>query len=65
MGKPYDALVLEFILAFGLWAPFSFFGSRIAGIVGIYWGISAANIVAGRNRVGGGLAESLKIKWHK
>jgi putative MATE family efflux protein len=47
MGKPYDALVLELILAFGLWTPFSFLGSRTAGIIGIYWGISAANIVAG------------------
>jgi putative MATE family efflux protein len=47
MGRPYDALILELFLAFGLWAPFSYFGSHIAGTSGIYAGLSVANIIAG------------------
>jgi len=47
MKRPYDSLVLELILAFGLWVPFSLAGSHIAGIQGVYIGLSIANCIAG------------------
>jgi Na+-driven multidrug efflux pump len=47
LGRPYDSLVLELILAFGLWIPFSLIGAHFAGITGVFFGLSFANIIAG------------------
>ena len=47
MGRPYDSLVLELILTFGLWIPFSLAGSHISGMAGVYVGLSCGNGIAG------------------
>lgn len=47
LNRPLSALVLELILAFGLWIPFAFAGAGLAQMAGVYAGLSAANIVAG------------------
>jgi len=47
LGRPYDALFLEFLLAFGLWIPLAFIGSRLAEIGGLFGGLSLANVVGG------------------
>ena len=47
MKRPYDSLLLERILAFGLWVPLSLAGSSIAGIPGVFIGLSCANCIAG------------------
>ncbi len=47
LGRPYDALFLEFLLAFGLWIPLAFAGAHLAQIGGLYCGLSLANILAG------------------
>jgi putative MATE family efflux protein len=47
LGRPYDSLVLEFILAFVLWIPFSLAGAHVAQITGMFFGISIANVIAG------------------
>jgi Na+-driven multidrug efflux pump len=47
LGRPYDALILEFLLAFGLWIPLAFAGAHIAAIAGVFGGLSVANIVGG------------------
>ena len=47
LGRPYDAMFLEMLLAFGLWIPLALIGARVAGIAGVYCGLSAANIIAG------------------
>lgn len=47
LGRPYDALFLEALLAFGLWLPLAFLGARLADIGGLFCGLSLANIIAG------------------
>jgi len=47
LGRPYDALFLEFLLAFGLWIPLAFVGARVAQIGGLFCGLSLANILGG------------------
>jgi len=47
LNRPLSALVLELILAFGLWTPFAFAGAGLAQMAGVYTGLSAANILAG------------------
>lgn len=47
MGKPYDSLFLELILAFGLWVPFSLVGLHYNGLPGVYIGLFCANCIAG------------------
>ena len=47
LGRPYDALILEFLLAFGLWIPLAFAGAHVAAIAGVFGGLSVANIVGG------------------
>ena len=47
MKRPYDSLVLECILAFGLWVPFSLAGSYYIGLTGVFIGLSCANCIAG------------------
>ena len=47
LGRPYDALILEFLLAFGLWIPLAFVGARVAEIGGLFGGLSLANVVGG------------------
>jgi putative MATE family efflux protein len=47
MKRPYDSLILELILAFGLWVPLSLAGSSIAGLPGVFIGLSCANCIAG------------------
>ena len=47
LGRPYDALFLEALLAFGLWLPLSFIGARLAAIGGLFCGLSLANLIAG------------------
>jgi MATE family, multidrug efflux pump len=47
MGRPWDALILEFLLAFTLWIPFAWAGAQIAGTSGLYGGLTLANIIAG------------------
>ena len=47
LGRPYDALFLEFLLAFGLWIPLAFAGAHVAAIAGVFGGLSVANIVGG------------------
>ena len=47
MKRPYDSLILELILAFGLWVPFSLAGSHYAGLTGVFIGLSCANCIAG------------------
>ena len=47
LGRPYDAMFLEALLAFGLWLPLAFAGARLAQIGGVFCGLSVANIVAG------------------
>jgi putative MATE family efflux protein len=64
LSRPYDAMVLEFLLAFVLWIPFSLVGGYYGQITGVYIGLSLANILAGiaaylwMGRVTGRLAES-------
>jgi putative MATE family efflux protein len=47
LGRPYDSLTLEFILAFCLWIPLSLAGAHVAHITGMFLGLSFANIIAG------------------
>jgi putative MATE family efflux protein len=47
LGRPYDSLALELILAFGLWIPFSLVGAQASGITGVFFGLSLASIIAG------------------
>lgn len=47
LGKPYDGLFLEFLLAIGLWIPLAYAGAHIADIGGLYGGLSLANLIAG------------------
>jgi putative MATE family efflux protein len=47
LNRPYDSLLLELLLAFGLWIPLGLAGARLAQIAGLYGGLSLANIVAG------------------
>ena len=47
LGRPYDAMFLEFLLAFGLWIPLAFVGAHLAQIGGLFCGLSLANILAG------------------
>jgi putative MATE family efflux protein len=47
LGRPYDALFLESLLAFGLWIPLSLLGAHLAGIPGLFCGLSVANVIAG------------------
>ncbi len=47
LGRPYDALVLEFLLAFVLWIPLALVGGQVGQITGVYVGLSLANILAG------------------
>jgi putative MATE family efflux protein len=66
LSRPYDAMVLEFLLAFVLWIPFSLVGGYYGQITGVYIGLSLANVLAGiaaylwMGRVTGRLAESKK-----
>ncbi len=47
LNRPYDAMILEFLLAFGLWIPLAGLGAYIAQIKGAYTGLALANIIAG------------------
>jgi putative MATE family efflux protein len=47
LGRPYDSLALELILAFGLWIPFSIVGAQAAQLTGVFFGLSVASIIAG------------------
>lgn len=47
LGRPYDGLFLEFLLAVGLWIPLACVGARLADIGGLYSGLALANILAG------------------
>jgi len=47
LGRPYDSLGLELLLAFGLWIPFSIAGAQVAQLTGVFFGLSAASIIAG------------------
>ncbi len=47
MGRPWDSLILEFLLAFTLWIPFAWAGAQLSGTSGLYWGLTLANIIAG------------------
>ena len=47
LSRPYDALVLEGLLAFGLWIPLALLGGHYGGITGVYMGLSLANIIGG------------------
>lgn len=47
LGRPWDSLILEFLLAFGLWIPLAWAGAELAGTAGLYWGLTLANIAGG------------------
>ena len=47
LGRPWDSLILEFLLAFALWIPFAWIGALMYGTAGLYWGLTLANIIAG------------------
>ncbi|MFC1764397.1 MATE family efflux transporter [Planctomycetota bacterium] len=47
MHRPYDALGLEFLLAFALWIPLAWLGARVSQLTGLYGGLCVANILAG------------------
>jgi Na+-driven multidrug efflux pump len=47
LGRPYDALCLESLLAFGLWIPLALLGAHFAQIGGLYCGLSLGNILGG------------------
>ena len=47
LGRPYDALFLEFLLAFGLWVPLAFVGAHFWQIGGLFCGLSLANLLGG------------------
>ncbi len=47
LGRPYDSLVLEFLLAFGLWIPLTLLGAHLAGMEGLCGGLTVANTIAG------------------
>jgi Na+-driven multidrug efflux pump len=47
LGRPYDSLALELILAFGLWIPFGFIGAQVAGVEGVFVGLSVGSVGAG------------------
>jgi putative MATE family efflux protein len=47
LGRPYDALFLESLLAFGLWIPLALAGAHFAQIGGLFCGLSLGNILGG------------------
>jgi putative MATE family efflux protein len=47
LGRPYDSLVLELILALGLWIPFALIGAQVAGVGGVFVGLSVGSATAG------------------
>jgi Na+-driven multidrug efflux pump len=47
LHRPYDAMFLETLLAFGLWIPLACLGAHLAQIGGLYCGLSLANLLAG------------------
>lgn len=47
LGRPYESLFLEFLLAFGLWIPLAVAGAHVAHLPGVYGGLSLANLLAG------------------
>jgi putative MATE family efflux protein len=47
LGRPYDALFLESLLAFGLWIPLALLGAHLAEVAGLFCGLSLANILGG------------------
>jgi putative MATE family efflux protein len=47
LNRPYDSLVLEMLLAFGLWIPLGLAGVHLARLGGLYGGLAVANVVAG------------------
>jgi putative MATE family efflux protein len=47
LGRPYDSLILEFLLAFGLWIPLALAGAHLAGMEGLCGGLTVANTIAG------------------
>jgi putative MATE family efflux protein len=47
IGRPYDAMALEALLAFGLWIPLALAGMHVAGLGGAFVGLSLANFVGG------------------
>jgi putative MATE family efflux protein len=47
LHRPYDAMFLETLLAFGLWIPLALLGAHLAQIGGLYCGLSLANLLAG------------------
>ncbi len=47
LGRPYDSLILESLLAFGLWIPLALAGAHLAQLPGLYGGLSLANLLAG------------------
>lgn len=47
LNRPYDAMALEMLLAFGLWIPLASLGAKVAQIKGLYIGLALANVLAG------------------
>jgi putative MATE family efflux protein len=47
LGRPYESLFLEFLLAFGLWIPLALIGAHVAELAGVFGGLSLANLLAG------------------
>lgn len=47
LGRPWDSLILEFLMAFLLWIPLAWIGGELAGITGLYWGLALANVIGG------------------
>ncbi|MCP4536998.1 MAG: MATE family efflux transporter [Chloroflexi bacterium] len=47
LNRPYDALALEFLLAFVLWIPLAYLGAHFAEDLGVYSGLALANLLAG------------------
>ncbi len=47
LGRPYDAMGLELLLAFALWIPFAAIGAHFGRLSGLYLGLTLANILAG------------------
>ncbi len=47
LNRPAHSLILEVILAFGLWVPLAFLGAASGQVAAVYAGLCGANIVAG------------------
>ena len=47
INKPFISVALNIIRMFFLYIPFAYAGSLFFGLIGLFWGLSIASILAG------------------